>query len=67
MPKYSLGQVVQYRAEKERWLFIITGVLSSHSSRPYYACYCFKTPNNTVQIKDLHRNIQMSEIILDAV
>ena len=69
MPKYNLGQIVKYELEKDSWYFIITEILSppKHKAAPYYRCYCFKAPDNHVQIRDLHCNIQMSEILLDAV
>jgi len=67
--KFEVGQIVKYELEKEAWMFIVVGIHPpvSSSARPYYSLYCIKSPNNEIQSSDLHKLLNMSEVLLSAV
>ena len=50
-------------------MFIVVGIHPpvSSSARPYYSLYCIKSPNNEIQSSDLHKLLNMSEVLLSAV
>ena len=67
--KFEIGQIVKYELEKEAWMFIVVDIHSpvSSSGCPYYSLYCIKSPNNEIQSSDLHKLLNMSEVLLSAV